>query len=133
MKKIVLFLLTSILFLVIFLSTKNTYSAYIKKVEKTFNITTTKSEAIFLPGTDFNAKIKSLAGNSEATYLSDNNNIVNFEKVNVLNIVPTLDNILSDSNSDFPIYGWFNNGVIYYYTEAENIYLNEDSSYMFYR
>jgi len=30
------------------------------------------------------------------------------------------------------IVAWYDNGTIYYYTDADKIYMNPDSSYMFY-
>jgi len=39
--------------------------------------------------------------------------------------------IISVENS-YPVYAWYYNNIIYYYTEAEMIYFNPDSSYMFY-
>ena len=41
--------------------------------------------------------------------------------------------MLLTADSSYPVYGWFDDGIIYYYTEADTIYLNPDSSYMFYR
>ena len=38
---------------------------------------------------------------------------------------------LSSRESEVPIYGWFENGIIYYYTTADDIYLNSDSSGFF--
>ena len=40
--------------------------------------------------------------------------------------------LLSVSTSPYPVYGWYDNGTIYYYTEADNIYMGANSSYMFY-
>ena len=39
--------------------------------------------------------------------------------------------LLSSQDSEAPIYGWYDNGTLYYYTDASTIYLNSDSSYMF--
>lgn len=40
--------------------------------------------------------------------------------------------IVSTQDSYYPVYAWYDNGAIHYYTEADKIYLNEDSSSMFY-
>ena len=40
-------------------------------------------------------------------------------------------NIVSPAKYKIPIYAWFDNGTIYYYSENEKIYMNPDSSYMF--
>ena len=36
-----------------------------------------------------------------------------------------------DEYNSVPVYMWYDNGTIYYYTTASKIYLNEDSSYLF--
>ena len=41
------------------------------------------------------------------------------------------DNIFSSEESEVPIYGWYNNGIIYYYTDADDIYLNANAGGMF--
>ena len=43
----------------------------------------------------------------------------------------TEDNIVSDPDSEYPIYMWFENGTIYWWSEEDEPYLNEDSSYFF--
>ena len=40
--------------------------------------------------------------------------------------------IISSPDSNYPIYVWYEDWSIKWYTEAEVIYLNEDSSYLFY-
>lgn len=45
----------------------------------------------------------------------------------------TEDNIVSTTDSECPIYMWFDTDTIYYYTEAKLIYLNENSSSLFRR
>ena len=39
---------------------------------------------------------------------------------------------IATEGSDYPVYTWLNNDTIYYYTEADEVFLNADSSYMFY-
>ncbi|MBR6133110.1 MAG: BspA family leucine-rich repeat surface protein [Bacilli bacterium] len=39
-------------------------------------------------------------------------------------------NILSSPNSRELIYGWYDNNTLYYYSEADNVMLNKDSSYL---
>ena len=39
--------------------------------------------------------------------------------------------IISTSDSEVPIYAWYSNYTVYYYTDADVIYLNPDSSSMF--
>ena len=61
MKKIMYFVLFSLLVTFFCLSINNTYSLFTKKVDKTGNINTIKSEATFLPGGNFNLKIRTLS------------------------------------------------------------------------
>ena len=40
--------------------------------------------------------------------------------------------VVSVSDAEYPIYAWYGgSGVIYYYTEAERLYLNQNSASMF--
>ena len=83
--------------------------------------------AMMTEGPDFNAKLKSL---ETAT-----NKIEHFKKSAV---VPTasMDTVnIEDEESDYEIKLWLDptDKTAYYYTESEKIYLNEDSSEMFYR
>ena len=93
-----------------------------------------KKESTFITGSEFNAKIKQLAGNTEATYDTDDTNITSIERANALpNFELTNNNVVSTDDSDTPIYAWFDNGTIYYYTEALSLYTNADASRMFQR
>ncbi len=82
----------------------------------------------FLAGSLFAQKIRALANSNDEV----NTNIVSIRRADELpSITISDDNLLSISTEGTPIYGWFDEGTIYYYTEAETLYLNEDSSYMF--
>ena len=41
------------------------------------------------------------------------------------------DNLISTDDSEEPVYIWFNTNTIYYYSPADTIFLNPDSSYLF--
>ena len=43
-----------------------------------------------------------------------------------------LKNVFSSNKSNYIIYGWYDSGNIYYYCESEEVYLNPNSSYIFY-
>ena len=92
-----------------------------------------KKEATLIDGQSFNAKVKSLAGDTGALYTTENTSITNIERSNRLSITPTEDNLISTSTSPYPIYAWYSNGTIYYYTEAQKPYMNINSVYMFFR
>jgi len=80
--------------------------------------------AILLPWTEFKDEISSLAWNAD-----------NITKILqwTWNSVPSgvTTGVLSIEDSAYPVYGWYDNGTIYYYTEATIIYMNENSAGMF--
>ena len=105
------------------------------------NVNDSQSSATFLPGGHFNAKIKSLAANENVTYMTMDSNITSIQKANsvpsswiVNNEItpPSNNNVLSTEDSANPIYAWYDNGTIYYYSVANNLYMNSTSSFMFY-
>ena len=102
-----------------------------------------KKEATFDTGEIFNVKIKTLAGNNDPTYSSIDENITSIQRSNNVPqswigqdgtiTPPSDDNIVSTNESSYPIYAWYDNGTIYYYTEALNPYMNNNAFVMFYR
>ena len=96
-------------------------------------LTLSKYIATFISGQLFNQKIKKLAGNTSATYSTEDNSIT---KVVRSNNPPNENNMLDDNivsvNNKGLIYAWFDNGIIYYYTKYERPFLNSSSSDMFY-
>ena len=93
-----------------------------------------KATATFDTGQSVNVKMKNLSGQASTTYQSANSAITTVVKADTLsNFVDMNDSqyILSSSNSMVPIYGWYDNGTIYYYSEAEEVYLNANSRDMF--
>ena len=93
-----------------------------------FSILTNNYEhiAIMTEGPDFNTKLKSL---ETAT-----NKIEHFKKSNVAPAASMNAVNIEDEESDYEIKLWFNptDKTAYYYTEPEKVYLNTDSSKMFY-
>lgn len=92
-------------------------------------------EATFIDGPSFNIKIKQLANpsvdNIDVNY--NDTNITSIVRANSLpnGFTPTEANIVSTSNSDIPIYAWYDNHTLYYYTLADNPYMNAVASRMF--
>ena len=88
-----------------------------------------EQSSTFLDGETFAIKIRELAGGD----IGPNSNIYAIEKADELdsNITLTESNKLSGDDEETPIYGWFDEGILYYYSEATTLYLNEDASYMF--
>ena len=81
-----------------------------------------------ISGRAFNDKIKRLAGAlSNITEIVRETNSANIP----VEVIDNEENVISVNNSYSKVYAWYNNGIIYYYSDSNKIYLNEDSSYMF--
>ena len=96
-----------------------------------------KTIATLITGAELNSKMKQLAGTSTGQN-STNNSITAIKRSETLNtsLVNTSNsnNLVSTSSSDAnarPVYMWYENNTIFYYSEADNIYLNENSAYTF--
>lgn len=95
----------------------------------------------FLPGTQFNIKIRKLSNPyiacasdnmyNEQDYSCFDTNITSIVRASTLEINPTEDNIVSTNNSPTPIIAWYSNGVLKLYSEAPLLTLNSDSARMF--
>ena len=89
--------------------------------------------AILLPWMDFNKKLKTLANWREESYWNVDYNVLQIveseyeapEWADVVN--------LASVHSDYPIYFWYESWIVYYHTEADEVYFNEDCRYMFSR
>ncbi len=94
-------------------------------------------EAIFLPGEEVNVKMKQLAGDdtSTSTYGHDFNDLLitsfQYSEVEPSESNKEEKNIFSIPESGYPIYMWYDNGTIYWWSEDKTPALNEDASYMF--
>ena len=88
--------------------------------------------AMLKKGLYFNKIIKTLASGVSTDYYSENTSITSIERS--LTAPSESDNAVdvSDSSSEKSIYAWFDNGKISIYTEADKIYMNVDSSYLFF-
>lgn len=83
------------------------------------------SFSVFAKGTSFRDRVKALAGGSE-----------NVRAVRRAASLPaelrlTEKNTVSDSSSPEPVYAWFREGTLYYFTKAETLYLAVNPSAMF--
>ena len=83
--------------------------------------------AIMTEGTDFNEKLKSLE--------TSTNKIERFKKSPMPPVVYMNTVTIDDEESDYEIKLWLDptDKTAYYYAETEKVYLNEDSSMMFFR
>ena len=93
-----------------------------------------KAVATFDEGRVFNAAIKQLSGQSSATYSTSNTTITAFTKYTGTPTSQTLADavLVSSASSEADIYAWFENGTIYWYTTADDVYFNATSTNMFY-
>ena len=95
---------------------------------------TLKKEAMFKTGKEVNARMKQFI-NSSATYNTSDTTITRVLRFtgtpNSSNLIEA--NKVSVSDSQYPIYMWYDSSTttIYWYTEANQVYLNPDSSYFF--
>ena len=96
-----------------------------------------EGEATFVQGTDFNVAIKQLANPTvqNITYQYNDTNITSIENYTSVPSESTLSNavVVSTQDSDYDIYVWFDNGTVYYYSEAINLYMNPTGTFMFVR
>ena len=93
--------------------------------------------AKFISGPLFNKAIKELANPTlnDVTYETVDGNITSIQKYSGTPSQATLANaeVVSTQDSDYDIYVWYENGIIYYYSEAGKLYVNADATYMFNR
>lgn len=99
------------------------------------NITIDGKEAFFLPGKDFNIKVKQLAGDDTSIdeYKTIDNTI---ESIEISDVEPTETNkedknVASTADSPNPIYMWIKEGTLYLWSLDKTMNLNEDAAYMF--
>ena len=101
------------------------------------NITINEKEALFLEGQKVNIKMKDLAGDnaSAATTphgVSDANiTAIKYSETEPIASNKEEKNIVSTTDSPYPIYMWYDNGTIYWWSEAKRPCLSETASYMF--
>ncbi len=98
----------------------------------------TRAEATFDYGDTINVKMRHLSGEEGeiSPYVNRqwNEAITGFVRSDSLSNMVDIDDdryIFSSPDSDLPIYGWYNDGIIYWYTDADDVYLNEDANGMF--
>ena len=93
--------------------------------------------AMMTNGPDFNTRVGALDTNTEfASWDSSVAMMTNIRYVKKSTIRPSVSQAIiniEDSDSDYEILAWFDaaSGTVYYYTDAEKIELNKNSSYLF--
>ncbi len=95
-------------------------------------------EAVFLTGKEVNVKMKQLAGDDTSTvtnaYSFKDQMItsIQYSEAEPDSMNKEEKNVVSTPESEYPIYMWYDNGTIYWWSEDKTPTLNEDASYMFY-
>ena len=96
---------------------------------------TTRKDTTLVPGRDLNRLMKTLAEGRSTSYSSASSKIKAIRMADSLPAGVTKYTV-STSGSEYPVYIFFDNtdnaGIIYFYTEANNIYMNSDSNSAFY-
>ena len=96
----------------------------------------------FVDGKTFNEKIKRLVAVEEGisdtsliSYDSEDIYITEFKRYEVTPSDAYLidDNVVSTSDSVEKIYVWYDNNILYWYSKAEEVYLNSDATHMFHK
>ncbi|MBR6252384.1 MAG: BspA family leucine-rich repeat surface protein [Clostridia bacterium] len=102
----------------------------------TASYTKSPINAQYVSGDQFNAKIKQLATGTSSTVDTTNSNITSIKfqtskpTDEIINRSSTI-NVGVESDTLLPIYAWFESGTIKLWSEAENITMSDDASYMF--
>ena len=102
--------------------------SYYFKVVVTGTLKHDYNEAILMKGQNFNVALKTLSGDLNPKMYSSNTSITSLKKSMTAPIESDNAILVSDDNSQKPIYAWFKDGTIYFYSDADDIYMNEDSS-----
>ena len=96
-------------------------------------------EAYFLTGSEVNIKMKELAGVDTSVggmneYAMDENIISIIEsKSEPSEFNKNIENTVSKDDSPYPIYMWYEDGTIYWWSEDKSPNLNENSRHLFFR
>lgn len=91
---------------------------------------TPEGVTMFLPGEEFNLTVKKINNANASIYTTDSKitAFVHSEEAPVEGIDTV---VVSTDDSAHEILAWFDNGTLYWYSEAEKVYMNYDASYMF--
>ena len=90
-----------------------------------------RSWTMFIPWEEFNLRLKNLANDNYNYAYNKDVNIINFKKSSTPAPLWVTTTWLATDDSEYEIISWYDNWTIYYYSEADKIYLNPDSKFMF--
>ena len=114
------------------------------KIDKTYKPTSNVTlyahwntiDAVFDTGKNVCMKFKTLAGTTLDSNYPEYTQDDNIKEIRRATTQPDLNsmteaNIVSSSTSTVPIYAWFDNGTLYWWSSADREFTNQDASYMF--
>ncbi len=90
-----------------------------------------RSWTMFIPWEEFNLRLKNLANDNYNYAYNNNRNITSFKKSSTPAPLWVTTTWLATDDSEYEIIAWYDDWAIYYYTEANKIYLNPNSRFMF--
>ena len=121
-------------------NTTQANNTYIITGDATLSLTSRAEVATtLLPGSQLNAKMKTLAEGKSTLSGTESSKIKSLQMADSLpaGFTPSSDNTVSTSGSNYPVYIFFDNtndaGIMYFYTDARDIYMNANSSWAFFR
>ncbi len=126
-----------LLFVLLFIIPMTIYAVCKCDIEIEANIVINEKEATFLKGRTVNVIMKTLAGDDLSSETNPHtfidSNIVAIKKSDNEPIDANKEdkNLVSTPESENPIYMWYEDGTIYWWSEAIHPSLNENSSYFF--
>ena len=101
------------------------------------NLVINAKEATFLAGNDVNIKMKQLAGGNLSTvtngysFKDEKIKAIKYSELEPSDNNKQEKNIVSTTESEYPIYMWYEDGTIYWWSEDVTPNLNNDSSFIF--
>ena len=124
-RNIIILLIGMVIFIPI-----NTNASCDAKIDVDVKVELDNKNAIFKTGGKINILMKTLAGASSPTVNSSNNTITAIKKSST-EPIDANKNVASADDSPLPIYMWFDNGTIWWWSEDDNPSLNQNSNNLF--
>ena len=101
----------------------------------TFTAQWVESSAELLSGREINVKMKKLAGNRSASYNREDTAITAIQRSDEApsdTVMEDTNSLISTSASGKPVYAWFEDGTIKWWSDAEYVNASSDLSYLCY-
>ena len=88
-------------------------------------------QATLKPGPEINVIFKQLAGDGDIDYTFYDENVKDFKRSFTRPSEGVETKVISTDDSGYEVIAWFSEGTIYWYSDANKVYLNADASRMF--